>query len=377
MPVYEDRTANIQRTPEELLSISYSLDQINAVVPGYPELDDRLYIAPNEEIPRRIGNILGRQINQYEIPGGHDATNSIYRAETLANVPAASRLYGIEDPDLPTSKAEDWSLPDGHPTVVRALRAGCRDFTQHMQPLVPGWRELLAIRTQDGRELGMPTGIGWYTHYWLSDMCDAVTMRLAEDGDDIDVLLYTREEDNQSEQVWATPGGYVIKADVVRPEVTPLQAASERRTSDRTDRDISGYAGVPLRVKYPISSGNTLVAGLKTTPYGRFVSDPDYMNEPSLVNPESVRPTEAGKRAGYVSLRAICESNPSGGSSGQNHEQQSFPVWTTHFEYLVAGLNTVTDEENRLRLGIEGRQFTRLAVVADELRQTYPMLDHE
>jgi hypothetical protein len=253
--------------------------------------------------------------------------------------------------------------------VRRALKDRCRDFTQHLQPLVPGWRELLALRSPAGEGLGMPTGIGWYTHYWLSDMCDGVTMRLSERQNDIEVLLYERGADNQSEAVWATPGGYVVKADTRRAGSTPLQTASARRTADRTDRNVSAYGGVPLRVKYPISSGNTIVAGLRTTPFARFIHDPDYAGDPPLAPSGRVE-----RASGYISLRALCDSNPTGGVSGANHDRHPFPVWTTHFEYITAGVGALIDPENQYRFGMNNQQFARLTEVVDDLQATYPML---
>jgi hypothetical protein len=327
-------------------------------------------VPQGEPIPVQQENWHGREVHVYTLPSGYDATNSPARAATLASMSPEDLLYGAPDPDLPTGG--DWQLPQDHPTVLRALRQRCRDFTQHRQPLVPGWRQLLALRNSEDRPLGMPTGIGWYTHYWLSEMCDGVTMRLSQDGSDIETLLYARPADNQSEQVWATPGGYVVKADV-RPDITPLQAASARRTFDRTGRDVLRLLGVPLRVKYPISSGNTLVAGLATKPYARFEAAPDYRRDPALALRTPARERAAGI-AGFISLRALCESNPNGGVSGKNHGDNPFPIWTTHFEYVVAGLEAFTDAENRHRFGMSPAQFARIGEIAAELQAEFPML---
>ncbi|HSW65526.1 MAG TPA: hypothetical protein VLI54_00105 [Bacillota bacterium] len=371
MPRHVDTTANVERTHEELLHVAYSIDEVTTVVSGYPELDNRLYVPHNEALPVRRSMLLGHQVNLYEIPGGYDATQSSYRASTLRNMGAQDFLYGEPDPDMPTGG--DWKLPSGHATVRRALRDRCRDFDQHNRPLVPGWRSLLALRAADGRPLGMPTGIGWYTHLWLSDMCDATTMRLSPDGDDVEVLLYKRDADNQSEWVWATPGGYVIMADAQQPGVTPLQAASARRTKHWAQRDVTAYTGAPLRVKYPISSGNTLHAGLRTTPFARFVPAPDYEAEPSI-NRKGIHYGAHRRAAGFVSVRSLCDYNPSGGVSGVGHGQNPFPIWTTHFEYVAAGLDAITDPEHQYRFGMSDVQFGRTQAAVADLRRTYQAL---
>jgi len=216
----------------------------------------------------------------------------------------------------------------------------------------------------------MPTGIGWYTHYWLSKMCDAVTMRLSKEGNDIDVLLYERPPDNQSEWVWATPGGFVIAADAQQVGATPLQAASARRTSHWAHRDVSEYSGVPLAVKYPISSGNTLVAGLATTPYARFVTNPDYRSEPIILKAHG----GPARAAGFIGVRSLCEYNHTGGVSGANHGTNPFPIWTTHFEYLTAGLDALIDPENQYRFRMTDNQLHAVQGIVEDLQATYQML---
>lgn len=371
MPRHHDLTANVERTPEELLRVHYSLTEIDTVIDGYPELDRRLYIAPHERLHTRRGALQGREVTIHTLQSGHDATNSRYRQETLARIPPEDMLLGNPDPDLPTGG--DWRLPENHPAVTRALKDRCRDFTQHLQPLVPGWRQLLALRTPEGRPLGMPTGIGWYTHLWLAEMCDGVTMRLSRGDDDIEVLLYRRPGDEQSKPVWATPGGFVIKADTKVPGVTPLQAASARRTDHWARRSVTRYAGLPLHVKYPVSSGNTLVAGLKTTPYARFIAHPDYKEEPPVTE-ASAYTSELQHAAGFISLRALCNRNPTGGVSGAHHEGNPFPIWTTHLEYITAGIDAIADPEHQYRFAMDQRQFSLVRNVVDTLQAEYPQL---
>jgi hypothetical protein len=220
----------------------------------------------------------------------------------------------------------------------------------------------------------MPTGIGWYTHLGGLPMCDAVTMRLNDARDDIDVLLYRRDGDEQSEPVWATPGGYVVSADTGWLEETPLQAASARRTNDYTHRDVMPYRGIPLRVKHPISSGNTLNAGLRTTPYARFIHNPDYAEDPSLMAENQRR---LQRTAGYVSLRALASANPTGGTSGKEQYRNLFPMWTTHYEYVAAGLHALADAENQHLLGMQSGQYQDVLAVASDLQAIYPMLDRD
>ncbi len=370
---HEDTTFNVDRTREELTHIGYSIDEINVVIDGYPALDDRLYVPEGEHIPFGRTTILGRAVTIYEIPSGHDATNSIIRQATLDGVNPEEFLFGPPDPDKPTGG--DWMLAEEDPAVIRAIRARCRDFTQHRQPLMPGWRQLLALKTSDGtKPLGMPTNIGWYTHLGLSKMCDAVTMRLSKASNDIEVLLYERPEDPQSEWVWATPGGYVVKADALQPDKTPLQAASARRTEDRTRRDVLAHRGVPLRVKYPVSSGNTLVAGLETTPFARFVNDPDYISEPRMTSRQERLRHDIGWAAGYIGLRDLCEHNPNGGVSGKNHGDNPFPIWTTHLEYVLAGLDAITDPENRLIFDMSLTQLMQIRQTVEDLQSRYELL---
>jgi len=373
MTRHVDLDWTVGRTPPELRNIGYNLDEINVVIDGYPELNDRLFVEQHERIPMHFATLLGAEVSIYELPPGYDATDSSERQNTLQHMTAGELLLGEPDPDLPTGG--DWCLQEDHPTVIRALRQKCREFTQHKQPLLPGWRQLLALRDRQGRQLGMPTGIGWFTHLGLSDMCDAVTYRLSEDSQDIEGLFWDRPDSNQSEHVAATAGGFVIKSDTQRPDMTPLQAASARRTMERTGRDVSAYAGVPLQVKYPISSGTTLVAGLRTTPYGRFIHNPDYGREPSMTSMQDERfYTPQGWAAGYVSMRAILDSNPTGGVSGKQHEGFAFPMWTTHFEYAAAGLDALMDPENRFRFGMSSRQFYQVNQIINDYYAAYPAL---
>lgn len=348
MPLHVDNTYDVVRTREELRHIGYSLDEINAVVDGYPDLDQRLFVPDVRTLETFTRTVMGYTVNVYILPGGHDATGSSYREQTIQAVNPDDFLLGKPDPDLPTGA--EWELPwqggksEVHPAVRRAVRDRCRDFTQHMQPLVPGWQQLLGLRNEQGAPLGMPTGIGWYTHYGLLDMADATTFRLSKQKDDVEVLLYPRQSDNQSEAVWATPGGYVIKADTLLQGqgVTSLQEATRRRTEYWASRDVSGYAGMTPRVKYPISSGNTLSAGLRTRPYVRFVHDPNHDADP--VVPKTLR--ASARAAGFVSLRSLLEHNPKGGVSGKGHEDNPYPIWTTHFEYVAAGLRALTEPEH-------------------------------
>jgi hypothetical protein len=373
MPYHVDTTANIERTTEELLRITYSLDEVDSVVDGYPELNARLYVPLQDfaqTISQRPGVLLGREVQLYTIPGGYDATGSSYRLRTLAHMRPEQLLFGEPDPDRLTG--DDWKLSDDHPAVRRAIHDRVRDFDQHNRPLVPGWQALLALRSPSGEQLGMPTGIGWYTHLGALPMCDAVTMRLNEARDDIDVLLYWRDGDAQSESVWATPGGYVVSADTKWPDMTPLQAASARRTASYTDRDVKPYRGLRLRVKHPISSGNTIHAGLQTTPYARFIHDPNYEQDPSIT--EASRP-RLWQAAGYISLRALAEANPTGGTSGKELRPNPFPIWTTHYEYVTAGLHALADPEHQHLLGMQPGQYQDVLAVANDLQATYPMLD--
>ena len=369
MPAHVDTTANVERTSEELLRVQYSLAGVDSVIDGYPELNRRLYVPLHEELEIDKTELHGRQVNIVHLPPGYDATLSGPRIETINNIPSEELLHGTPDPDLPTGEF-DWHLEEDSKTVTRALRDRCRDFTQHLQPLVPGWKQLLALTTGDDRPLGMPTGIGWYTHYWLSDMCDGTTFRLSESGDDLEVLLYPRPGNEQSQPVWATPGGYVVKADTEHPDMTPLQAASARRAEHWAQRDISRYGGIAVKdVKYPISSGNTLVAGLRTTAYARFIHDPNHREEPVT----RAEPDPAQREPGFVSLHTLAEFNPAGGIAGDETDNP-WPIWTTHFEYVVAGLRAVTDPEHQHILGMRKHQLERAQTVFGELQGQYPML---
>jgi hypothetical protein len=203
-------------------------------------------------------------------------------------------------------------------------------------------------------------------------MCDAVTMRLSEARDDIEVLLYKRSGDAQSQPVWATPGGYVVSADTQQPGVTPLQAASARRVADYTRRDVTPYRGIPLHVKHPISSGNTVNAGLLTTPYARFIHNPDYAADPSVTAEQKERLQQT---AGYIGLSALAAANPTGGTSGKEQRPNPLPIWTTHFEYVTAGLHAVIDPENQHLLGMRPGQYEDVVAIASSLQHAYTMLD--
>ncbi len=367
-----DRTWNIERTNEELEHIGYSLDEVNTVIPGYPELDSRLFVPEDERIDFRQAVILGREVRIFDIPGGFDARECMMRQETLNSMKPEDMLLGKPDPDLITGLSDP--LPENHPSVVRAIKEGCRDFTMQNQALLPGWKQLLALRNSRGEPLGMPTGIGWFTHLGRSLMVDGTAFRLSEDNSDLEVLLYERPANQQSEAVWATPGGFAIRADDQHSGLTLLQAASARRAQDWTERQLWAYPGVPVPAKNPVSSGTTIVAGLLTRPYSRFIQNPDYRDEPTITPQNKERMlTTRGHAAGYVSLRAVCEDNPFGGVSGKGHSRY-FSMWTTHFEYVVGGIDTLIDPENRFRYGMTSQQFDAAENVVEELRREYPMI---
>src|SRR5687767_7549867 len=122
-----DRTWNIERTNEELEHIGYSLDEVNTVIPGYPELDSRLFVPEHEQIDFRQAVILGREVRVFDIPGGFDARECPDRQKTLMSMNPSDMLLGTPDPDLITGSSKP--LPENHPSVVRAIKEGCRDFT--------------------------------------------------------------------------------------------------------------------------------------------------------------------------------------------------------------------------------------------------------
>lgn len=214
---------------------------------------------------------------------------------------------------------------------------------------------------------GMPAGIGWYSHYWLSDMADSVTLRESKGGGDLDVLLYPRAGDPQSEPVFATPGGYVIKPDARREYegVSAVEAATARRTSHYTGRDVEKYDGMHVRVKYPISSGNTLVAGLRTHVFARFDATPDYKGDCAV---EPIKNAQL-RKAGWVSLRALAEHNPTGGSSGEGNSDNHFPIWTTHLEYVAAGVTALRNPNNMRMFGMDPEKFTSIRRAAEALEE--------
>jgi len=119
MPRHVDLTANIERTPEEKLRIYYNLDEINAVIDGYPDLDRRLYVPEDEPLPARPSVILGREVTIYDIPPGFDATNTLDRISTIASMKPENFLFGTPDVDLPTGS--DWSLTETDSAVRRAI----------------------------------------------------------------------------------------------------------------------------------------------------------------------------------------------------------------------------------------------------------------
>jgi hypothetical protein len=362
-PKHVDITWSIDRTLEELTRVTYNFMEVDRVLDGYPELDQRLYVPTNQPLPFEIGEriISGYDVRIVHLPGGFDATQSPYRAGALANKTLRDQfLFGPADPDHPTG--DDWHLPDNHPAVQRALANRCRDFTQHLQPLIPGWRQLLGLQTKEGDPLGMPTGIGFYTHYGTLPMCDAVTLRPNEDHDDLEVLMYWRADDEQSAGVWATPGGYVTKTDANHRAHTPLQATSTRRTQFRTNVDLSRFSGMAPIVKYPISSGSTLSACLATRPFVRYIPNARLMDD---MQTDTVR---------WVSMRDLCDNNPTGGISGDVDPHNQWPIWTTHFEYIVAGIDAISDPENRHAFDITLHEQAIATRAVSLLRRDYDIV---
>ena len=84
--------------------------------------------------------------------------------------------------------------------------------------------------------------------------------------------------------------------------------------------------------------------------------------------------TRHNHAAGYITLRSLFDSNPSGGVSGKNHAGLEFPMWTTHFEYAAAMLDAMTDPENQYRLGMNDSQFARVNRIIDDYYTQYPAL---
>ena len=368
MPLHVSTELHVRRTEEELRSIVNSIEEIDEVIDGYPPLDQRYFLDANQPAPLMDEiKLFGYDARVYEFPAGHDATQSSERMLTLANdAMVAEFLLGAPHPDKPTGG--DWQLQRDHPAVRHAIREGCRDFTQHLQPLVPGWEQLARMRGSQGQPVGMPLGIGRYSHYLLSLMSDAATLRLSEDRSDLEVWLYTRDADKQSEWVWATPGGYIIKSDSLHANMTPIEAGTARRTLDRSQGtlDVSHLPGVLLPPKYPISSGNTLSAGQENRSVARFETAPVY-DEPSIAS-------RTTRSMGWVSMRALVANNPTGGVAGTNHDDIAMPIWTTHFEYATQGMFAVAHSNNQSQLRMSDRDMADVIAIKDDLVAQYDVL---
>jgi hypothetical protein len=368
MPLHVSTELHVRRTPEELRSITSSIEEIDEVIDGYPALDQRYFLDDHEYVPLADEvKLFGYKSRIYEFPVGHDATQSSERMLTLANdAMVAEFLLGAPHPDRTTGS--DWRMPDDHPAVRHAIKEGCRDFTQHLQPLVPGWEQLARMRGSKGQPVGMPLGIGRYTHYLLSLMSDAASLRLSEDRSDLEVWLYERDADKQSEWVWATPGGYIIKSDSVQADMTPIEAGTARRTMDRSQGtlDVSHLPGVLLPPKYPISSGNTLVAGQENRSIARFDTAPTY-DEPPITG-------RTNRPMGWISLRTLVANNPTGGVAGTNHEDIEMPIWTTHFEYATQGMLAIANPNNQRQLRMSDRDLADVTAIKNDLVAQYDVL---
>lgn len=343
-------------SPGQLRDGAISIGESRMPHAGYPQLrvggeHGRLFMTPEQAMEatgfeevymRSDGTAL--KIDRIVLPGGHD-TNSRTREAFLADSANVENLIYPPIPDIVTGS--DASVDDiDPPAFQRFLDSGFTVFDQHNRPLPGSFDrvvQLLGLRTRgrSGEPLGMPVGNGTFASPGSHPAADVFPlMPIAPGSDELAVLVYGRPPTAQSVGVWAPPGGFGSKADIVDEKYSSWQSAV-RLCAQKTGVNVSEYAHVLTHTEFALSSPTTANAGLISESHLAIVP---YTEEFAARALHEVPTGEAIVGVQWLAVNALLAANSKlrrWATIDQRHDnpQPNQIFWSTHMRGLVASIN--------------------------------------
>src|SRR5687768_8696033 len=207
---------------------------------GYPQFrtgqrSGRLFMTPEETLEatqfeeayeKSDGTLL--KIARIELPSGHD-TISVSRQEFLDSPTNVTSLIFPPINDITTAPGGGTEQIDDA-TFQRFLDSGYTVFDQHNRPLPGSYArvlQLLSLRTRGdhGEPLGMPVGNGTFASPGNHPAGDVAPLMRMKDGT-LAVCVYGKPRTDQSFEVWALPGGFGSREDIVDGKYSALRTAA-------------------------------------------------------------------------------------------------------------------------------------------------------
>lgn len=341
LPVLRDGAINIveSRTPRA----------------GYPQFrtgqqGGRLFMTPEEVLEatqfeetweKSDGTLL--KIARVELPNGHD-TNSASRQDFLNN-PAnrANLIFPAIDDITTTVGGEGAKISDE--TFQMYLDSGYTVFDQHNRPL-PGSFErvtqLLSLRTRgdSGEPLGMPVGNGTFASPGSHPAADGFPiMPIAKGSRKLAALLYGRPRTDQSFEVWAPPGGFGSRADVVDGKYSSLKTVV-RLCRDKTSFDVEQFPLHLVHTEFALSSPTTINSGLIAENY--MIPVP-YSQEIARTVLHEIPMESEVVGAQWISISALVKKNTqlrrAAIRQDYNPQDPDQIFWSTHMRGLINSVN--------------------------------------
>src|SRR6266498_3795143 len=243
---------------------------------GYPALEQRLFLTPQEIDEKLDGNVLF-------LPPGHDALGSPNRSKE------PKKIRDKMDPEIVTG-GTDIFIPK-----VPYSQKDIRD--QHNRPVHPGYKQLLSLTSKDGKKLGMGTGIGQFYYYGPNGVADAAGVFRVGDKGEVETPLVRRPGTPQSPRGgWATPGGYEEIGDRLAEDSSI--ACARRELLEETGLEVRS-SGIVVASMLPVSSVHTLNAWSKTGAVAFLDEDPEYLHDTEL------RPGDEVEDVGWFRVKDI------------------------------------------------------------------------
>jgi hypothetical protein len=283
------------------------------------------------------------KIARIELLPGHD-TQSTSRQAFLAENENQEKLLFPPIDDITTTIGGRGEKVDSE-TFQRYLDSGYTVFDQHDRPL-PGSYErviqLLSLRTRGdwGEPLGMPVGNGTFASPGSWPAGDGFPiMPTSPSGEELAVLVYGRPRTDQSFEVWASPGGFGSREDIVDGKYSSLKTIT-RLSLLKTGFDISPFGSTLIHTEFALSSPTTINSGLVSE--NHLVEVP-YSQE---IARNVLRELPMGKDvigAQWLSISALVKVNTklrrAALRTDYDPTQPDQIFWSTHMRGLIAAVN--------------------------------------
>lgn len=322
---------------------------------GYPPLQmggphSRLFWTPEqtiaasscEEVYQRSDGTLTK-ITRVILPPGHD-TNSQSRASFLSSQANVDNLLSPPIPDIQTGS--DCRVDDFEPGAFqRFLDAGHTVFDQHDRPL-PGSFErvtqLFGLRTRgiSGEPVGMPLGNGTFSSPGNHPAADGFPlMPITPGSTELAMPFYGRPPTDQSVAVWAPPGGFGNRADVVDGRYSSWQSVVRLCALPfKAGIDVSPFVHMPVHTEFALSSPTTAHAGLIAESHLVVVPHTQEFARQVLYE----IPDGHVEGVHWLAVSALVKANSElrrRAAIDPAHEGPNQIVWSTHMRGLVAAVN--------------------------------------